>query len=139
MRVVLDSNVLVSALRSRSGASYSIVAMIPERIFTIAISQPLYLEYREVLLRPENRPPGISEKDVEDFVDHILLHAETKDIHFLWRPALADAADEMVLDVAVAFQADFVVTYNKRDFRGLELFGIECLSPGDFLGLVRDS
>src|SRR5690606_6425948 len=133
------TNVLVSALRSRSGASFAIVAMIPERIFTIAISQPLYLEYRDVLLRPENRPPGITERDVEDFIDHILLHAETRDIHFLWRPALSDTADEMVLDVAVAFQADFVVTYNKKDFRGLELFGIECVAPGEFLRLVGDS
>lgn len=137
MRVVFDTNVLVSALRSRQGASYALVSMIPSDKFELAISQPLYTEYREVLVRPETKPAGITDADIEGFVDRILLFSETRDIHFLWRPFLRDSDDEMILELAVSFQAEYIVTYNTKDFAGCELFGIEPIKPGDFLKLVK--
>ncbi len=137
IRVVFDTNVLVSALRSNRGASFALVTMIPSAKFELAISQPLYSEYREVLSRPEVRPPGVSEVDIEEFIDRILLFAETRDIHFSWRPFLRDADDEMILEVAVSFQAEYIVTYNVKDFAGTELFGIVCIEPADFLELVK--
>jgi predicted nucleic acid-binding protein len=110
--------------------------MPPSDKFQLAVSQALYLEYKEVLMRPEIRPPGTSEADVEGFIDRILLYSETRDIHFSWRPTLRDPDDEMVLEVAVSYQAEYIVTYNIKDFVGVELFGIECIRPNDFLKLV---
>lgn len=138
MRVVIDTNVLVAALRSRNGAAFAIVSMIPSPKFELAVSQPLYLEYKEVLLRDTVKPPGIADRDIEDFIDRILLHSETRDIHFLWRPHLRDVNDEMLLEVAVAYQAEYIVTYNIRDFAGVELFGIECITPRDVLRLIGE-
>lgn len=137
MRVILDTNVLVAALRSRLGASFQIVSMLPSDKFQIALSLPLYLEYRDVLLRPELIPPGVTESDVSDFIENILSNSETRDIHYLWRPTLRDTNDEMLLDLAVAAQADYIVTFNIRDFINLELFGIQAILPSKFLLLIR--
>jgi len=137
MRVVLDTNILVAALRSRLGASFQIVSMLPSDGFRVALSLPLYLEYREVLLRPELIPAGTSESDVSDFIENILSHSETRDIHYLWRPTLRDKNDEMLLDLAVAAQADFIITFNLKDFTRLELFGIQAILPSEFLSLMK--
>ena len=137
MRVVLDTNVLVAALRSRAGASFQIVSMLPSPKFQIALSLPLYLEYRDVLLRPNVRPSNVAESEIVDFIENILSNSETRDIHYLWRPTLKDQKDEMVLEVAVASRADYIITFNVRDFGGLELFGIEAIEPAKFLPLMR--
>ncbi len=92
----------------------------------------------DVLMRRDVRPAGVSDSDIADFVDNILSHSETRDIYYLWRPFLRDADDEMVLDLAVASHADYIVTFNVRDFVNVELFGIEVIEPAKFLGLIRE-
>ena len=137
MRVVIDTNVLVAALRSRLGASFQIVSSVPSDKFQVLVSLPLYFEYCDVLLRPELIPVGVTESDVSDFIENILSNSETRDIHYLWRPTLRDANDEMLLDLAVAGGAEYIVTFNTKDFVNLELFGIEAILPFKFLGMIR--
>jgi putative PIN family toxin of toxin-antitoxin system len=138
MRVVFDTNVLVAALRSKTGAAFELVSMIPSPKFELALSLPLYMEYRDVLLRPNVKPIGVSDSDIEDFIDNILTNAKTRNIHYLWRHSLRDENDEMLLEIAVASQAEYIVTFNVRDFANIEFFGIECIRPGNFLNLVRN-
>jgi len=138
LRVVLDTNVLAAALRSKSGASFQLVSLLFADKFKIAVSLPLYMEYLDVLLRPAIKPAGVSDADVLDFVDEILLQAETQNIYFLWRPWLKDEKDDMILELAIATQADYIVTFNLKDFRNIELFGIETIAPKNFLNLVRN-
>ncbi len=89
-------------------------------------------------MRPTVKPAGVSDADIADFIDEILLKSQTQNIYFLWRPWLKDEKDDMILELAIASQADYIVTFNLKDFRNIELFGIEAIAPKDFLNLVRN-
>ncbi len=135
MCIVIDTNVLVSALRSRRGASYKLVSLLPSDRFTIAISVPLIFEY-EGVLRRGNLPSEISEEDISDFIDFLCYVGYQQDIFFLWRPFLPDPSDDLVLEVAVAAGCEAIITYNKRRFRNIEKFGLRALDPKDFLAEI---
>lgn len=138
LRVVFDTNVLAAALRSKSGASYQLVLLLLAQKFEVAISLPLYIEYLDVLMRPQVRPPNVTDADILDFVDDILKYSHTQSIYYLWRPWLKDEKDDMILELAIAAQAELIVTFNLKDFGGIELFGIGAIAPKEFLNLVRN-
>lgn len=118
MRVVLDTNVLVAALRSKSGPSRAWVRAALRREVEILVSVPLFLEYEAVLKRPEHLlATGLLKTElVDEFLAGLAGAVTPVDVSYLWRPQLADPADEMVLEAAVNGQADWIVTYNVRDF-----------------------
>lgn len=124
---------LVAAIRSRNGASFRIVSQIPSPLFQLCVSLGLYLEWQEVLCRPENIPPGRTRADAIAFVRSLLQHASLHEIHFLWRPVLNDADDDMILELAFSAGCEHIVTHNIRDFRGSERFGIVAITPREFL------
>jgi putative PIN family toxin of toxin-antitoxin system len=128
--VVLDTNVLVSALRSRGGASFAVVERIGAGDFEIAVSVPLVLEYEDAMLRHRG---GLSAGDVRDIVDYVCSVARHHRVFFLWRPLLRDPNDDMVAEVAVAAGAQAIVTHNRRDFLGVEKFGLKIWSPQKLL------
>ena len=129
--IVLDTNVLVAAMRSKEGASFRLLQeFVSEPRFQIAISVPLVMEYEMVL----KRVPGLRMTDAETLVDYLCDVGDKREIYFLWRPFLRDPKDEMVLEVAVEARAEVIVTHNVRDFGGVEeRFGIRILTPGAFL------
>ena len=136
MRVVLDTNILVAAARSRHGASHALLERLPAANFQPVISVPLFVEYRDVLLRPENlltRQP----LQAEGFLDFLLSISHLQEIFFLWRPALPDADDDLILELAVAAGCRYIITHNLRDFRGVEQWRIAAVTPGDFLKLMK--
>lgn len=138
MKIVIDTNVLVSALRSRRGASFKLVSVLPSDEFSIAISVPLVLEYEDALKRLESS--AITSQDIGNFVDFLCKIGHHQEIFFLWRPFLPDPSDDHVLEVAVAAGCEAIVTYNKRDFKGIERFGLRVLDPREFLseiGVIR--
>jgi predicted nucleic acid-binding protein len=137
LRVVLDTNVLVAAARSRQGASFAIVNAIPSPAFRICLSLGLYSEWREVLTRPENLPPGQTADDALSFVRYLANQAHLQEIHFLWRPYLPDADDDMVLELALAAGCRHIITHNVKDFYGIIKLGIAAVSPREFLNLIR--
>src|SRR5438128_1212548 len=137
MRVVLDTNVLVAAARSRRGASFALVSSIPALEFQSCLSVSLYAEWQEALTRPENLPPGRTAEDALGFVRYLASQSHLQEIYFLWRPFLPDADDDMVLEVAFAGRCRYIITHNLKDFLGCEQLGITALSPRDFLGLIR--
>lgn len=132
MRVIIDTNVLVTALKSRRGASYKLVSLLPSNRFSTAISVPLVLEY-EAVLRRGKLPNAITQKDISDFIDFLCSISFRQDIFFLWRPFLPDPSDDLVLEVAVAANCDAIITYNKRHFRDIGKFGLRILDPKEFL------
>jgi len=136
MRVVLDTSVLVAAARSRQGASHALLSRLPDDHFQPVVSVPVFVEYRAVLLRPENllqRPPA----QAEGFLDCLLSASHLQEIFFLWRPGLPDANDDLILELAVAAGCRYIVTHNLRDFRGTEKWGIAAVTPSDFLKLIE--
>lgn len=107
--------------------------------FQICLSVSLYLEWQAVLTRPENLPSGRAAADALGFLRYLASLAHLQDIHFLWRPFLRDPDDDMVLELAVAAGAAYVVTHNVGDFRGCETTGVRAVTPGEFLNLIRRS
>ena len=130
--IVLDTNVLISALRSRRGASHRLVELIGGSEFVLNVSVPLVVEYEDVAKR-QARALGLSHQDVDDVLDYLCSVAELREIYFLWRPILRDPRDDMVLELAVEAACDFIVTHNGRDFGGSDKFGIQVVSPREFL------
>jgi putative PIN family toxin of toxin-antitoxin system len=135
-RVVLDTNVLVAAARSRLGASFALVSSIPAAEFQPCLSVGLYAEWQEVLTRPEHLQPGQTVEDALGFVRYLASQSHLQEIHFLWRPFLADADDDMVLELAFAAGCGHIITHNVKDFRGSDQFGVAALSPREFLKLI---
>lgn len=138
MRVVIDTNVLVSALRSRRGASFRLVQKLGSSQFQAIISPPLCLEYEDVFRRP-GMLPGYTTEDIGDFLDYFLSVSIECPIHFLWRPHLPDPKDDLVLELALAGSAAYIITHNWRDFHDVEAFGIRVVTPDDFLSIVSAS
>jgi predicted nucleic acid-binding protein len=137
LRVVLDTNLLVAAARSRQGASFALVSSIPAPEFQPCLSVGLYAEWQDVLTRPENLPRGRTPEDALAFLRYLAGQAHLQEIHFLWRPFLPDAADDMVLELAFAAGCRHIITHNVRDFHGSEQLGVTALSPREFLSLIR--
>ena len=135
MRVVIDTNVLVAAFKSRRGSSYRLVSLLPSGKFLIAISVPLIIEYEDVLRRGK-LPAAISEKDISDFIDFLCSVGYRQEIFFLWRPFLPDPSDDLVLEVAVAAGCDAIIAYNKRHFGKIGKFGLRVLDPREFLAEI---
>jgi putative PIN family toxin of toxin-antitoxin system len=130
--VVLDTNVLEAALRSRRGASFAILSQVGTGAFDIAISAPLVLEYEAVLMRQADEM-GRTSTSVSNLIDYLCSVSRRQAIFFLWRPFLADPDDDMVLELAIAAGCDAIVTHNKRDFQKSAELGVSVLSPSDFL------
>jgi putative PIN family toxin of toxin-antitoxin system len=137
LRVVFDTSLMVAAARSSRGASFALVNAIPSPDFQICLSVGVYIEWQEVLTRTENLPPGRTVQDVLRFLRYLASQSHLQEIHFLWRPFLADADDEMFLELAFAAGCRHIVTHNVRDFRSSEQLGVTALEPREFLSLIR--
>ncbi len=131
-RVVIDTNVLVSALRSRLGASFRVISAIGTAAFEICLSVALTLEYEEIAKR-QARELGLTAGDIEDVIDYLCSVAHWQELFFLWRPMLSDPDDDMVLELAANAGCDFIVTHNVSDFAGAERFGVRAITPREFL------
>ena len=134
--VILDTNVLVAATRSRRGASFAVLSRVGEEGFRIAVSVPLVLEYEYALLN-HRKESGLSESEVGAILDYICSIAVRQEIFYLWRPGLRDPKDDMVLELAVAAEAEAIVTHNTRDFGESSEFRVEVLTPSEFLKSLR--
>jgi len=137
-RVVLDTNVLVSGLRSKRGAAFRVLALLPSERFIANVSVPLVVEYEKALLAPASAVQS-SPRQIRAFIDYFCALADKRMIHFLWRPRLRDPKDEMVLEIAVAGRCQFIVTFNVADFAGVDEFGIEVITPHQFLQVLGES
>jgi predicted nucleic acid-binding protein len=136
-KVVLDTCVLVAAGRSQQGASFALVSSIPAPEFQPCLSVALYAEWQEVVTRPENLPSGQTPEGALRFLHYLASQAHLQEIYFLWRPFLADADDDMVLELAFAAGCRHIITHNVKDFHGSEQLGVTALSPREFLKLIR--
>jgi putative PIN family toxin of toxin-antitoxin system len=137
VKIVLDTSVLVAAARSRNGASYQLVSMLPDPRFDFALTIALYTEWQSALTRPEHVPPGVSVDGVLGYLRYLASLAYLQDVHFLWRPFLRDPDDDMVLECAVASGSQYIVTHNLKDFRRVPELKVHAITPADFLKLLR--
>ncbi len=131
-RIVLDTNVLIAALRSKRGASHKLMMLLDSGQFELALSVPLVLEYEAVAKRMIGMT-GLCAEDIESIIDYLCAHAFSAKIHYLWRPTLKDPKDDMILELAVAADCAYIVTFNLADFVGVATFGVQAITPHDFL------
>lgn len=139
LRVVLDTNIVVTALRSKGGASNALLREIAHGQLRALITPTLFLEYEAVLKRPEQRlVHGLGLAAIDSFLAAMASASEAVEVSFRWRPQLADTNDEMVLEAAVNGRADALVTHNVKDFvKAAPRFGLRVLRPGEMLKEMR--
>jgi putative PIN family toxin of toxin-antitoxin system len=135
-KIVIDTNVVVSALKSRNGFSFELLTIIDDQRFKAYVSVPLVLEYEEALKRNKSKI-ALTKSEIDAVIDYICSVAENREIFYLWRPLLKDPKDDMVLELAVESDCDYIVSYNKKDFIGSEKFGIKILTPKEFINLLE--
>jgi len=128
---VLDADVVVTAMRSPAGASAAILGAIRLGQATLLLSVPLALEYEAVCQKDDHRlAASLTEAQVNAFVNTVIALAEPVETHFLWRPQLRDANDEMVLEAAVNGHAEALVTFNVKDYGEVpSRFGVNVMLP----------
>lgn len=138
IRTVIDTSVVVSALRSRHGASNEVLRLVATRRIIALATPALFLEYEDVLLRPEQRlAHGLDKKAIEGFLAALASAIEPVTVHIGWRPQLRDPADEMVLEAAINGRADALVTFNVKDFLpAADDFGLALMAPAKLLKKV---
>ena len=137
MQIALDTNVIYAALRSNRGASYRLLMLLDSEKFEINLSVPLVIEYEDVLKRKKNSLI-FSETKIDQFLDYLCMAANLHEVFFLWRPILNDPEDDMILELAVRAECQYIVTYNKRDFKGVDQFGIEPATAKEFLQIIKE-
>jgi len=139
VRVVLDTSVLISALRSSTGASAEIVRFALRREIAALMDYKLACEYREVALRAEQLDAsGKSRMETASVLDAIEAVSEPVYVAFRHRPLSPDVSDDMVLDVAINGAADAIVTNNTRDFLdAARSFRVGVLTPAEMLKRLR--
>lgn len=130
---------LVAGLRSRNGPNNALLREVALGKLTLLCTPPLFLEYEDVLKRPDQiAAHGLSRAQVDIFMDELAAIIVPVDVRFQWRPQVSDPDDEMVLEAAINGYASALVTNNLRDFAGVkERFGISILSPVQMLRKVR--
>ena len=140
MKCVLDTNILVAAIRSPHGASSALMKLTLTNKIKPLVSVPLFLEYESVLLRPEHLDASkLSQSQVLNFLDVLSGFVVPIEIFYLWRPQLKDIKDDMVLEVAVNGQADVIVTFNTKDFKtSIHKFNLELMLPNQYLKVIQN-
>ncbi len=133
LEIVLDTNVFLTGLRSRRGAAHYLLRQVGlSSAFRIHLSVPLVLEYEEVAKR-NARALGLTFQNIDDILDYLCSVAGLHTIFYLWRPYLPDPDDDMLLELAVEAGCNRLVTYNLKDFRGTERFGVKTIAPQELL------
>lgn len=137
-RLVLDTNVIVTALCNQDGASHLLIRRALAGRIALVASPPLWLEYEAVLKRPEIRlRHGISIENLDTVLDTLAAHAEPIHLNYLWRPQLRDPNDEMVLETALNASADALVTFNIKDFAdAASRFSLKIVTPAECIKLT---
>lgn len=137
MNIVVDTNVVVSGLKGDMGNPHKLLEELQGGKFDISVSVPLVLEY-EAQLKKYLSPEFFSADDIDDFIDYICRIGHKPPVYFFQRPFLKDPFEDHVLELAVASHSRYIVTMNKMDFTDTGHYGIEIVSPGEFLDILGE-
>jgi len=138
-QIIIDTNVMTSAFRSKNGASYLLLKLLQKRDerFEINVSTALILEYEAVLKRELHRQNKKIET-IDKFIDDIVFLANRHQVFYLLRPCLKDANDDFILELAFSSSVEYIVTYNTNNFKNAGMFGIETITPKKFLQKIGE-
>jgi putative PIN family toxin of toxin-antitoxin system len=136
-QIVIDTNVFVSGVRSNQGTSFRVLQLVFAHKIDFALSVSLAAEYEDVLTRHQSET-GFSTAEMDSFIDALYYRAHFIEVHYLWRPFLRDPSDDHVLELAVAASSDVIVTHNLKDFKGSDRFGIQAITPNEYLKQIGE-
>jgi putative PIN family toxin of toxin-antitoxin system len=136
-KAVIDTNVFISALKSRKGASYKLLFMADREKFIQVLSTPLVFEYEELAKRKDTGLQ-LNDHEIDTIIDALCALSEHCQLYFLWRPFLKDTRDDLVLELAVESQSDYIVTYNLKDFQHIGNFHIKAVTPQGFFQIIGE-
>ena len=139
MRLVLDADVVVAAMRSPRGASATLLGLLLKGKGVWLLSVAMALEYETICMLADHRlAANATPGDVANLLDTIFEVIVPVEVHYQWRPQLTDAGDEIVLEAAVNGRADAIVSFNHRDYKGAPgRFGIRLRTPAEVLREIR--
>jgi putative PIN family toxin of toxin-antitoxin system len=137
-RAVLDTNVLVAAFRSRTGASFEVFRRLRLDEWTVVLSNHLTYEYEEVLKR-EASTVSLSLIDIDALLNAICARGEEWSLTHNWEPILHDPDDEPLVQLAQESGALVIITHNTRHLQPAAALGIHILKPEEFLCILRQS
>lgn len=136
-RVILDTNVVLAALRSQNGASHRLLLTLGHPQWQSVITPALMYEYEDVARR-SGAAPGLSPQNITNILDLIYRESDLQFVWFSWRPISPDLGDDAILEAAIAGHCDYVVSFNERHLRGAREFGVDVLKPADLLRLIGE-
>ena len=131
--IVIDTNVLLSALYSNKGASYKLLSIIDSDKFVVNISTTLIYEYEEILKQKSK----LEFKYIDSILNYICKIGKKNKIFYLWRPKLRDVDDDFLLELAVKSDS-IIVTLNKKDFKPAKQFNLNVMTPKEFLQYIGE-
>jgi len=138
MRIVIDTNVFIAALRSSTGASHALLQLIYNRKLAPLLSVPLLMEFEEIAKRP-GILPHLGFAEIEVALNMVANRGIEQKIHFSWRPFLPDPDDDMLVELAIAGSASHIVTGNLRDLLPAGRLGLLVMTPAEFLRYFQKS
>lgn len=135
MKVVIDTNIFISALLSQNGFAIDVLQLALQKKIEPQFGEKLFLEYEDVLSRKQIiEASKLNELDIEALFDALLSVSTWNEVYYLWRPNLDDEGDNHILELAVSSNAKYIITHNKKDFVQAELkFDINILTAEEFM------
>lgn len=139
LRIVIDTDVMVAAFESATGASRRLVTYVLDGEAILLLSTSLMLEYEDVLTRPETLARSkLMVTEVLEVLDEFAHICAPVGFDFRWRPAAHDADDDVVLETAINGSATLIATFNLKDMAaGAQTFGIPVERPAQVLRRIR--
>lgn len=136
LRAILDTNILLAALWSQTGASHQILRELLAGRWVAVIENHLVTEYDEVLKREVDNL-AMTFPEIDAMLDGLCVIGERWKLSPGWIPVLRDPDDEPILQLAVEARVPYIISRNVRDFEGADRYGINIIQPADFLNLIR--
>ncbi len=141
-KVVIDTNIFVSALMNRGGAPRHIIRLALLGEIAPLMGNALLGEYEDVISRENIQAKCVlNASERQELLEAFLSSCEWSSVYFLWRPNLRDEQDNHLIELALAGGADTIITANKRDFNNGDLSfpDLKILNAGEFLQKRRSS
>lgn len=131
-RIVIDTSVFVSALLGAAGPSRALIRQCFEGRYQPLMSNALFCEYESVVEREELMVQcPLTKSEILTLLRALMSISQWVVIYYLWRPNLQDEADNHLIELAVAGNANLIVTNNVRDLKNAELLfpNLSILTP----------
>ena len=135
MKVVIDTSVWISALITKDSSARDLLCLVFHKKVFPQMSEALFYEYEAVMKRRKIQElTPLSEEEQKRLFYAYLSTCKWNEIYYMWRPNLKDEDDNFVVELAVASGAEYIITYNTKDFQKSELiFRHIIITPEEFI------